>query len=404
MIRNVPKQRRNHMSENVNEQDLKRAETDLQIAEKAGFTLAAPIYALGTPVNEVGAKNYRASRKSFEKLPTFKCLAKDALATIEAEHRKDVHHNLCDLFMHEDGSVLVPNEKKPLSLSKRAFEQMLYRAKMPRGSASYLEACEPALRSTNMNQWLTRAADAVVLRTRKCNEGGREIYATLSDHRYHLYDFDKLAEGLLATVPTGARGEFIYDGSRYQLKAHFHSDIQPESAVAGEIFHASVIIDSADDGSRAIRVQAAVMRNLCRNLIILHTDKKEEQATHLDVDLETRIPELIKRACERVKGFAERWTEATRERIAEEAGGMYDVTPIFERLVDEGLIEMEGVADEEMIARLLCAWSQEPGGTRADVLNAITRAAHEETWGNPWAASELEEQAGKLLYNFQLWG
>lgn len=392
------------MSENINTEDLKRAETDIQIAEKAGFNLKAPLYALGTPVDEVGAENYRASRKSFEKLPTFKRLVKDALATIESENRKDAHHNLCDLYMHEDGTVFVPNEKKPLEITKRAFEQTLYRAKMPRGSASYLEACKPELRATNMNVWLTAAKDAVVLRTRKCATGGREIYATLSDHRYHLYDFDKLATELAAALPTGARGEFIYDGSRYQLKAHFHSDIQPESAVAGEIFNATVLVDSADDGSRAIRVQAAVTRNLCRNLIILHTDKKDEQATHLDVDLETKIPELIKRACERVTGFAERWTEATRERIAEEAAGMFDVTPIFEKLIDEGLIDMPGVDDDEMIARLMRAWHQEPGGTRADVLNAITRAAHEETWGNPWASSELEEQAGKLLYNFNVWG
>lgn len=388
----------------INPEDLKRVETEEDIAVKAGFALQAPIYALGTPVNEVGEENYRASRRDFEKLPAFKRLVKDALAQIENEKRADGHGKLSDLKMVQDGTIEVPNQRAPLHISKRAFEQMLYRAGMPKGSASYLENCAPALRSTNMNEWLRRSDDSILLRTRKSASGGREIYATLSDHRYHKYDIDRLANALVESIPTGARGEFIYDGSRYQLKAHFHSDIQPKSAVAGEIFRASVIVDSADDGSCALRVRAAVTRNLCRNLIILHTAKKEEQATHLDADLETKIPEMIKGACERVSGFAERWTQATRERIAEEAAGMYDATPIFERLIDEGLVEAPNVSDDDLLARLVRAFSEEPGGTRADVLNAITRAAHEETWANPWASSDLEEQAGKLLYNFQLWG
>lgn len=388
----------------INPDDLKRVETEEQIAIKAGFALQSPIYALGTPVTEVGEANYRASRRDFEKLPTFKKLVKDVLALIAREERAYGNGKLSDITMLEDGRVKLRTQPEPLSISKRAFEQMLYRASMPKGSASYLEHCNPTLRAANMNAWLPRANDSIVLRTRNSAQGGREIFATLSDHRYHSYDIDRIANALAQSMPTGARGEFVYDGSRYQLKAHFHSDVQPKSVVAGEIFRASVLVDSSDDGSGAIRVRAAVTRNLCRNLIILHTAKKEEQATHLDADLETRIPTMIANACQRVSEFAERWTLATTERIAEEVADNYDATPIFERLIDEGLVDIKGVSDEDLLARLVHAFSLEPGGTRADVLNAITRAAHEEEWGNPFAASELEEQAGKLLYNFQLWG
>src|SRR5258708_4186607 len=123
----------------INPDDLKRVETEEDIAIKAGFALQAPIYALGTPVNEVGEENYRALRRDFEKLPVFKRLVKDALAQIEGEKRADGHGKICDLKMSEDGTIEVPGQCAPLHISKRAFEQLLYRAGMPRGSASYHE-------------------------------------------------------------------------------------------------------------------------------------------------------------------------------------------------------------------------------------------------------------------------
>src|SRR5262249_9089421 len=61
----------------------------------------------------------------------------------------------------------------------------------------------------------------------------------------------------------------VYDGHRARLNILFHSNIEPERCVAGEIFKAGVLVTSADDGSGAIRISAEVWRNLCRNLIIL---------------------------------------------------------------------------------------------------------------------------------------
>lgn len=42
-------------------------------------------------------------------------------------------------------------------------------------------------------------------------------------------------------------------------------------------------------------------------------------------------------------------------------------------------------------------WYSEGGYTAADLVNGITRAAHEAAWSSPWIADDLQRQAGALL-------
>ena len=46
----------------------------------------------------------------------------------------------------------------------------------------------------------------------------------------------------------------------------------------------------------------------------------------------------------------------------------------------------------------MTAYHKEPGPCRSHLINAITRAAHENPWGNPWDCQALEETAGQLLH------
>jgi len=256
------------------------------------------------------------------------------------------------------------------------------------------------LRAVNFSAWQPETHATTLLRERTI-KGARQIFAALGSRYRTDCDTDALAR-VIATAPRaqGAKGEFLYDGHRAQIKAIYHSDIKPDSAVAGEIFKATVIVDTADDGSQGIKVRAGVIRNLCRNLIILDESEQSETTAHVGEDLAQSVSDMIARAFVKIEAFGSAWGNATKERILDEAANVYDVETVFKKLWDAELIGVTGDLDEAaQIGRFVRAWKKEPGYTRADIVNAITRAAHEEAWGNPWDCTDLEEQGGQLLYN-----
>jgi hypothetical protein len=377
--------------------DRGRAAADQETAEAAGFALKAPIYTLGTPVNQIGVRNYRASRQSFERLPRLADVCRDAAATIKAEERSDVKVKLADVALSRDGRLVAGASR--LQVTPHAFRQLLARKDAPIGATTYLASCPPELRALNFNHWQgERPGSEVLLRTRMQN-GERQAFSAMGS-RYKAFDVDQLA-GVLAAAQSvaGAKGEFLYDGQRAQLKAIYHSDIKAEGAVAGELFKACVVIDTSDDGSQGIRVRAAVVRNLCRNLIILDQSEQVEYTAHTRDDMRTVCTDMVKRAFGKIDAFAKQWTEATRDKVLDQVPDTYDVRHIFKQLWDQALIGVTGIDEDQQLDRFVSAWKKEPGYTRADVINAVTRAAHEESWSNPWDSTDLEEQAGQLLYN-----
>jgi len=114
--------------------------------------------------------------------------------------------------------------------------------------------------------------------------GGCEIFSVVGP-RYSPLDIDVIATQVHQIVPKDARAEVLYDGYRARLSVLFHSNIQPEHCVAGEIFKAGVSITTADDGTGAIRIAAQVWRNLCRNLIIVDLSQQTMAVRHVGPNL-----------------------------------------------------------------------------------------------------------------------
>jgi hypothetical protein len=297
--------------------------------------------------------------------------------------------------MADDGGISRVGDEIGVRLNRHSLQQLCGRGDLPVGAAPYLAACPPSLRATNVNAWLPFADGNALVRTRSGSMGEREIFG-LTSTRYRPFDADRIAAVLASTASAGARGEVAYDGSRFRITAHYHSDIRPESCVAGEIFRAAIIVETADDGSHGVRVGAAVTRNLCRNLIVLGSSEQSATARHTNRDLEATVGEMIATAMAKVSTFAEAWSAATRDRIID--ADRFQPAELFGRLVDHGLVHVAGYSRDEMVGRLLSAWHVEPGYSRAAVVNAVTRVAHESSWSSMWAASDLEEQAGQLLY------
>jgi hypothetical protein len=392
-----------------------RAKADEDQAKALGFSPAPPVFEIGTTVNSLGVANFRRSRQEWENMPSLPELARTFSDRIAAERREDKLVEATELRVMPTGRI-TKGTGDGLLMSARAMDGLA--THVTPGGASYLKQCPADLRATNLNHWLAQATqiDAraskkagrtiekprqLTLRTRArkgTNGADREVFSVVGP-KYAAFDVDRVAREAAAGIGGDARGVVTYDGYRMTLDAMFHSNIAPENAVAGEFFKGTVRIQAADDGTGSIRCKLGLWRNLCRNLIIVDFDtvlvgsRKHVGAQTIQQD----VAELMSQASDRIKLMVGKWSEASTEDVIKRYD-LTDVDEVFRGLVMNDCVSAPGLKPEEMVKRLHESWEREPGYSKTAILNAITRAAHEQTWSS-WAdTEELESQAGELLY------
>lgn len=362
----------------------------------------------------------------------------DLADQIAAEDRQDHVVVATGLNMLNNGKLSSPAGTLPLT--ERAVEGLAYFTTP--GGASYLKSCPPDLRAHNFNEWFPKAlredkrattkvrdealavyqkrvevlgADnvephvepepvlvpkQVTLRTRRNGtSGGREAF-TVVGPRYGAFDIDKIAAQVAKGAPEDARCDITYDGYKARINVLFHSNIQPENAVAGEIFKAGLCVTTDDSGSGAIKISVELLRNLCLNLIILDNAKlKIGSRRHMGSfdTIAADVAEMTTTAMSKIGHFVNRWSESNVESVLFKYG-LESMEVVFDRLVRNRVVHVPGVKPEDMTKKLLDAFAYEPFSTKSGVLNAITRAAHQESWKSPWVTMDLEEKAGELLW------
>lgn len=404
----------------------RRAEEDEAAAVALGWSLAPPVYAIGSKVNSTGVANFRASRQEHDSKSSVTEACGALIDLVAKEDRKDVVCKVPTLKMLDDGRIT--RGGGPLQVSERAITGV--GVMVTPGGASYLRACPPALRATNFNHWATngwredaRATSALVeawqdagqpgakpspvmvekeltLRTRFNHTSGKREAWSFVGPRYEAHDINEIAEQIMRSeaIPGDAKCDIVYDGYKARIDVLFHTDIQPEKAVAGEIFKAGIMVKTADDGSGSIQISAQVFRNLCLNLIIIdHAKDMVTRRRHFGQGIEADITAGIATAMGKVKHFADKWSEATLENVLERYG-VHNVEDVLRGLVHNKVVHATGVKPEEMYERLLRAYQAEPGYGKDAIVNAVTRCAHTETWGKWTDVEEMERKGGELLF------
>ena len=400
----------------VSKSGAERAARDAKALVDAGFAIKPPVYTMGTVVLEEGARRFRESRQEFDALPMATEILDEYIVTIGEEKREDKIVPITNLDALPDGR-LHNAENGTYKMSERALGGLCGFATP--GGAGYLAACSPALRAENLNYWLPRAlrVDArateddsnpvmtpkeCTLRTRM-RDGEREIFGIVGP-RYGNHDGDKIAAQIIKAIPGNARGSVRYDGAQTRFDILFHSDIQPETCVAGETFKAGVRITCSDDGTGAIKISAAVERNLCRNLIIIDKAKQDvAKRSHRgkSENIANDVEAGIALAMTKVKHFAETWDQATMENVMDKYALTHDeetVKKMFRAIAFSKLVYIPNVSYTDMGERLFRAWEKEPGYQRTSFVNAITRAAHEETWHAIDVGDTVALQGSNLLF------
>jgi len=420
----IPERTDAYSSPGISAEGAERAKADEVAAKAAGFAVQPPIYTIGSLVNSIGVENFRSSREDYEALPNVSDACTKLIGLVAGERRKDVVVDAADLQMLEDGRLT--RGGGALMVSERALSGLANF--VTPGGAAYLKACPTDLRALNVNHWLERAVveDAratkqlvgewedegcngpqpgpvmrlreITLRTRT-NTNRREVFAVVGP-RYGAHDVDAIAEQVMQApaIPKGAKCEIVYDGYKARMDVLFHSNVQPERVVAGEIFKAGILVKTADDGSGSIQISAQVWRNLCLNLIIVdHAREMTMRRRHFGEGIADAVERGIANAMTKVKYFADAWSEARETNVVEqyEAESMED---IFRRLVATKTVHVPGVRPEAMFASLVSAWEKEPGTDVTSVVNAVTRTAHEANLPHWEAVEEMERLGGQLLF------
>lgn len=391
-----------------------RAMADEVLAVESGWSLAPPVYTIGSLVNATGVANFKASRIEHDEKPSVSEACGKLIDVVKAENRKDIVVKVPDLTMLANGDLR--HGKEVFALAERAMNGVGLH--VTPGGASYLRHCDPELRATNFNHWSAKGLspdvkasarsgmmvmkpNEVTLRTRDNHSSNRREAWSVLGPRYAAHDVDAIAAQVMKSdaIPADAKCDVTYDGYRMRMDVLFHTNIQPEKAVAGEIFKAGIMITTADDGSGSIKVSAQVFRNLCLNLIIIdHAKELVTSRRHFGNGIESAVANGIATAMGKVKVFADKWSEATVENVLEKYGAA-DIESVMRGLVFNKVVHVSGVRPDEMFDRLMRAYQAEPGYGRTAIVNAVTRCAHTEEWSRWTDVEDLERKGGELLFS-----
>jgi hypothetical protein len=393
---------------------------DHQKLTEEGFALPTAYYTIGTLLADVGVRTFQAKKDAWEKAPRIEAACQNVRDQVRDEDRKDVPIAVGECKMQEDGSILVSGA--PFALTSNVFTDFCSRVGMPAAS-EYLRKCDPSLRAYNVNAWIERnAAKRIMLRT-MLGEGSRRVYGIVSQ-AYGECNADKIAEAMQLAMKRfpEARGHITYDGeaARIAIETEFMSPIQPEKAAVGEVWRATVRAFGDDTGGGSIKGGGGVSMALCLNFTYADVNGYSFQIRHLGrmADVVQKLRAGIAKSLEQVNGLVTRWGYACEEDVitksAELAKAEGQIMPIpaslalpwlFNGIVERELVPLRGKR-EEILKKLVVAHERDTssavrGGfpvSRASIVNALTRVAHEE-YSDAWVTDEIQRKASALLWS-----
>lgn len=364
-----------------------------------GIALPPPIYAPGTRVVPLGIDNFKTSRQAWQDMPATVEGLRRVVDTVRAEEREDFTIRVRDLRVADDGTV--DFGEGPLHFEEQGLRALVSRnAEVLPRAGELVSTVAADLRAHLLNRQLgqVRPDKRLKLRTRIGRSGRRQVYAAVSE-RYASFDADQVAETLAAALDgTGMRGEVVYDARTTTLRADglLHADEVVDLA-AGDVFRAGVQFRSNDAAGGSIVAKAIAWRNLCLNLIIIGTGETELlRRRHIGAveEVLADVQTAAAQASVVFEDFASEWG-VLRRTEASALLGTEDMPSAFEELARMPQLDV-GVKRDALVELLLQGWSEEPGETVADLINAVTRT-HMLAEIDDLRRARLEEAAGKLV-------
>jgi len=344
--------------------------------KKMGIALSPPVYAPGMRLVAVGDASFQISRCTWEESPQIIDSLRTLWRLIRQEERHERIIKLSKVKMLDDGSLSWGNG--PVYLEVQALKQLLQRAGVFPNGASYLTAVEPGLRAYNWRERIGQmdGVEAKMRLRRNPLTGRFSVFAVVSP-TYGTMDIDELSRHMAPAFEGGElRGSVLYDSARTNLRIDGRWNVDHVVDLAsGDVFQVGVQIWTNDSGRGGIWVHATALRKICLNLLILAMGEAALYSRHHQGDMTDVGPEVrtaINGAQAQFDVFAKEW-------------GILRQTPV-ETVFNTKIKSLEdlfrsiaprldsGVRRDAMVEMLLDNYRSEPGGTLADVLNAVSRS------------------------------
>ena len=267
----------------------KRVEDQRQYLEGLGFATADTIYPPGSQVVGMGQQNFNQHKRDLEAMPTIEEECSNKAQIIADENRRGFTVAIKDLSF--DGDVLRMPNGQPLQLEwnalkswsavrsgKRARDGERVSISPPLGYLRHSSAqeigqmFEARKEHAQFVEKKTGRPQRVQLLTREVNGQERSVYAVVSP-TYQYYGGDRFLQNIAKAARqfgSDLKGEVIYNQATTRVTGEFWA-MPPhiENLAAGDVFKVGTKFRTGDNGSTSHTIDAAYLRNLCLNLLIL---------------------------------------------------------------------------------------------------------------------------------------
>ena len=380
-------------------------------------------YNRGTAVVDLGYDNLAAARTVWDEKPDAYVATTQFMDLIASESREDMGFTLSSLRMNDDG--MLQTTWGDLALEEHGLKQLLAATQygsgvdmhsdgplFPRGFHT-MKSLDPDVRAYVFNEHMKRHCShdkAMKFRTRIAG-GVRSIFGVVGQG-YKSYDADQVANMIRMAVddmPYKAEIQYNAATTNFTMDVTMHAPSDLTDFSAGDLYEVGFRFKSNDRGGGSINGNAIAFWNECLNMIILHSEKAEIMRAIHKGNMQEKMEAIRKGMADArpaMERFAQDWGilgntpahTALTTRDMEDYGlpGEVHAHTLLRKMVATGEIG-SGLGRDAAVQMLFDSYAdQGGGGSIQDVINAITRMAHQNLV-NDCARDTLEREAGLLV-------
>jgi len=349
------------------------------LTDGLGVKLPAPFFPEGTEMLASGKAKFRAYCREHEKMEPAIDVFREASAQIAAERRTFARVPVASLHVDVEGRLYREGGKGPIPLERNATAQLLQR--VGHGSALWAwERMDGPLRSDYWER-IVRSEDwgqkQVTLAARR-GPNGHQFYAALGARYPEGAGADAVLNAYaqaLSQSPTGreARGEVSYNPVTLDLTGKFTWNA-PESLdpKVGDVFRVGGYFKTNDAGGGSFQQWLNLVRIICINCTIADAKGSVQSRVHrgnLADAIGPAVDAFVQQGVDVGRQFLQHWHGLRRMEV--------DAETLIQELVDVGAIPAVFTPGGTIKAlhEALTADATRTGSA-ADVVNAVTYAAH----------------------------
>jgi hypothetical protein len=380
-------------------------------------------YKRGTAVVDLGYDNLAAARAVWDEKPDAYVATTQFMDLIASENREDMDFTLSSLRMNDDG--MLQTTWGDLALEEHGLKQLLAATQQGSGTDMHssgplfprgfhtMKSLDPDVRAYVFNEHMKRHCShdkSMKFRTRIAG-GVRSIFGVVGQG-YQSYDADQVANMIRMAVddmPYKAEIQYNAATTNLTMDVTMHAPEDLTDFSAGDLYEVGFRFKSNDRGGGSINGSAIAFWNECLNMIILHSEKAEIMRAIHKGNMQEKMEAIRKgmdAARPAMERFAQDWgilaqtasVSAVSSQDMDDYGfeGANGSQILIKKLVAEGKVA-SGIGRDAAIQMMFDSYADQGGGDSVqDVINAITRMAHQNLV-NDCARDTLEREAGLLV-------